>query len=119
MKRMRVAALSLMLMLVMLAQIAQAAEPKAAGAYLDLSFEGTTAICSAVCRGDKSSDKVDVTLTLYQGDNYITSWNGSGDWKVTLSKRHKVTPGNVYRLELTYSINGTAKPAVSTTSECP
>lgn len=107
---------SLMLICFLLVQVAQAAESRAVKTSVDLSFEGTTAICSAVCIGNSSSDKVEATLALYQGSILIDSWSNSGSWSIALSGEHKVTSGKTYRLELTYSINGVSKPDVSTTN---
>ena len=72
----------------------------------DLSFDGTTAICSGICQGNTQADSIDVTLTLYQGKNYINSWSSSGTGRVILSKECKVTSGKTYRLEMVCSING-------------
>ena len=118
-KRMIAAIVPFVLIFVMSAQTAQAAEPRAAGATLNLSFNGTTAICSAICKGDQTSDEIEATMTLYQGSTYVDSWSGSGTWKVTLSGQHRVTSGKTYRLEVSYTINGVEKPAVSTTNTCP
>lgn len=109
----------LLLICIMTAQVAQAAEPRAAGAFLDLSFDGTTAICSTICRGEQTSDELAVTLTLYQGSTRIKSWSEAGTWKVNLSGEHKVISGKTYRLEVIYAINGIEKPSVSTTATCP
>lgn len=44
----------------------------------NLSFNGTTAYCFVVCRGDKTTDSISATLTLYQGSTEIDSWSNSG-----------------------------------------
>ena len=85
----------------------------------DLSFDGTTAICSGICQGNTQADSIDVTLTLYQGKNYINSWSSSGTGRVILSKECKVTSGKTYRLEMVCSFNGVTKPSVSVTNTCP
>ena len=84
-----------------------------------LSFQGTTAVCSATCQGNAKTDSVTATLTLYQGDTCIDSWSESGTWKITLYGECKVASGKTYRLELAYSINGVDKPVVSATNYCP
>ena len=111
--------LPLLLVCVMAAQTARAAEPRALEGSVNLAFDGTTAVCSATCYGKQPSDKLEVTLTLYQGSTYIDSWSGSGKWRVALSGECEVKPGKTYRLELTYSINGEEMPATSTTNTCP
>lgn len=104
---------------ILMMQIAQAAESRAVKSSVDLSFNGTTAICSAVCIGDSSTDKIEATLTLYQGSTVIDSWSDSGNWSVTLTGEHKVTSGKSYRLELAYSVNGIKQSAVTATNTCP
>lgn len=111
--------LPLLLLCVMAAQTAHAAELRAAPARAVLTFDGTTAICSATCYGNQTSDDLDVTLTLYQGSTYIDSWSGSGKWRVILTGKCEVKSGKTYRLELTYSINGEEMPTTSTTKTCP
>lgn len=118
-KRIMAAITTLLLICIMLMQVVQAAEPRVAGTYVDLSFDGNIAICSALCRGSSASDKIEATLTLYQGNTFVDSWSESGNYSVAVSGEHKVTSGKSYRLELTYSINGVEKPTVSTTSTCP
>lgn len=109
----------LLLVCILSAQAAQATEQRAAIGRPDLFFRGTTAICSAICRGNAASDTVEATLTLYQGNTYIDSWSESGDGKITLYGECAVTSGKNYRLELAYSINGADKPVVSVTNYCP
>ena len=118
-KRVTAAITVLFLICTMLMQVAQAAEPKVAGTYIDLSFDGNTAICSAICRGSSSTDKIEATLTLYQGNTFVDSWSESGNYSVAVSGEHKVTSGKSYRLELAYSVNGVEKSTVTTTSTCP
>lgn len=65
------------LFLLMLGITAQAIEPRATGGNPVLTFDGTTAECSVTCTGNKSSDQVEATLTLYHGDSYVDSWNAT------------------------------------------
>ena len=106
-------------LLMLLTLSAQALEPKIPRADPALDFNGTTAVCSAVCRADSTTDKVAATLTLYQGNTYVASWDDSGTGRVSISESCKVERGKSYRLVLTYSINGTTKPAEATTGTCP
>lgn len=109
----------LLLACILSAQAVQAAGARMAAPKPTLVFQGTTAMCSAICQGDKATDKVEATLTLYQGNTYIDSWSESGVRKITLYGECKVTPGKTYRLEMAFSVNGVDKPAVSTTNYCP
>ena len=107
------------LVILVLAISAQAIEPRESVQRPRLTFSGTTAFCSVNCLGDKDSDQVEATLTLYQGTTYVDSWSGSGKGYVSLSGSCGVTSGKSYKLVLTYSINGSSKPSVSTAATCP
>lgn len=107
------------LVVMSLCMAAQAADMRAAGGTPNLSFNGTTAVCSVRCKGNVSSDQVSAKLTLYQGKTVVDSWSGSGKNYVTVSGQHKVTSGKSYTLTLTYSINGVSQTAKSTTATCP
>ncbi len=84
-----------------------------------LSFSGTTAYCSVVCRGDKTTDSISATLTLYQGNTQIDSWSNSGTFRVPVSGSCSVVSGVNYRLELTWTVNGASQPDASVTNTCP
>lgn len=109
----------LLLVCILFAQMAQAAEPRAAGGTLDLSFQGKMAICTAICQGNSAKDSVKATLTLYQGSTYIDSWSNSGIWEASIYGEHEVESGKTYRLELSYFVNGGSKQGVSVTNRCP
>lgn len=98
--------------------VAQAMAPMALGGSLNLSFNGTTAVCEASCRGDTSTDYVKATLTLYQGSSYIDSWSSEGTYRAIVSGQHGVTRGKSYTLKLNYSVNGVAQPEQSVTKTC-
>lgn len=68
-KRMIAAIMPFVLVFIMSAQTVQAAEPRAAGATLNLSFNGTTAVCSAICKGDQTSDEIEATICTNGGYN--------------------------------------------------
>ena len=104
--------------LLTLTMMAHAAEPRAISSPI-LTFDGTTAKCSVICRGDNTTDKVNATLTLYQGSTFVDSWSGSGTYRVPVSGSAQIKSGKEYRLVLTWSINGISQPSVATTSTCP
>ena len=107
------------LVILVLTISAQAIGPRVIGAIPYLRFSGTTAFCSVNCPGDKDSDQVEATLTLYRGPTYVDSWSGSGTGRASVSGSCGVTSGKSYKLVLTYSINGSSKPSASTTATCP
>ena len=107
------------LVILVLAISAQAIEPRESVQRPRLTFSRTTAFCSVNCLGDKDSDQVEATLTLYQGTTYVDSWSGSGTGRASVSGSCGVTSGKSYKLVLTYSINGSSKPSVSIAATCP
>lgn len=84
-----------------------------------MDFNGTTATCSVFFKADSTKDKAEATLTLYQGNTYVDSWTDSGTGRVFISESCEVESGKSYRLVLTYSINGVAKPAKAVSGTCP
>lgn len=104
---------------IMLTISAQALEPRTISAIPSLSFSGTTAYCSVICKGMSASDKIDVTLTLYQGKTALNSWSGSGTGRVDVYGEHEAISGKSYELVASYSVDGKLQPSVSTTNTCP
>lgn len=86
---------------------------------LELYFDGTTAICSVSCKADGAKDKIEATITLYQGNSYVDSWSNTGTGLVFVSGDCDAESGKSYKLVVDYSINGTAKEQKSTTRTCP
>lgn len=105
--------------LLVLTLSAQAAESRILKNIPSLSFNGSTAICTVTCTGNNTKDKVSATLTLYQGGVYVDSWSDSGTGMVFISESCEVESGKSYKLVLTYSINGIAKPSQSDSKTCP
>ena len=97
---------------------AYAAEPRILAANPNLSFDGTTAECSVSCRGEKTTDKITATLTLYQGNTIVDSWSASGTFRVALSEKCSVKRGSSYKLTLTWSVNGVQQSTTSVTGRC-
>lgn len=85
---------------------------------LSLTFDGTTAICEAICTGNSSTDQVKATIELYQGNTYLASWSNEETYFVAVSGQRGVTRGKSYTLKLTYTINGVAQPEQSVTKVC-
>lgn len=115
----RRAALAVLMVFVLVAGITvQAAEPRAASSTLSLSFDGSTAVCTAYCKGGSTSDNVEATVTLYQGTTYVDSWSNSGKYAVSISEECHVTRGKSYTLKLNYSINGVEQPEKTVSKTC-
>lgn len=107
------------LLLLSLSVSAQAAELRSIRIKPELYFSETTATCSVSIKADNANDKIEATLTLYQGNNYVDSWNNSGTGRVFVSGSCEVESGKSYKLVLDYSINGIAQLPKATTGTCP
>ena len=107
------------LVLLVLSVSAQALQPYASSTKPSLVFDGTTAVCSATCKGDNPSDAVEATLTLYQGSTFVDSWSASGKYRANVSGECDVQSGKTYTLTVEYSVNGEDMPSLSTTKRCP
>lgn len=97
---------------------AYALEPLAVRDVISLSFDGTTAICSATCKGSNSNDKVEATLMLVSDGKTLASWSTAGNYSVSISEKYQVVRGKSYTLKLNYSVNGVSKPEKSVTKTC-
>lgn len=109
----------LVLSLCIPAYAAETVESRAYIANPTLSFDRTTAICFVNCRGEKTTDRISATLTLYHNGTYVDSWSGSGVFRVPVSGECEVESGETYELVLTWTVNGTSKPSESVTGTCP
>lgn len=112
-------AILLLVSLTIPAYATDSVESRAFAANPSLYFEGTTAKCSVTCMGDKMSDRVSVTLTLYHEGEYVESWSTTGVYRVPLSGECDVVSGETYVLEVTWSVNGSSRPSASVTNTCP
>lgn len=99
---------AVLLLIMMLSLSAQAAEMRVITASPYLTFNENTATCMADCKSTNPSDKVSATLTLYQGSTCVTSWSGSGNGRVIISKSCTVKSGMEYKLVLSYEDGYTA-----------
>jgi len=99
-------------LLFMMTLATHAVQPKLINTRLFLSFEGTTANCSAVVTS--AGDKIDIDLELWHNDTLIKSWPASGNSSVTVEGSCRVTKGQTYKLLVTGIIGGKSytSPAV-------
>ena len=80
----RIAAVLLLVVMVLSTSV-QALESLAVSDTISLSFDGTTAICSATCKGSRTDDKVKATLTLVSGGKTVASWSASDSYSVSIN----------------------------------
>ena len=89
--------LALILMAVMMLTMgAQAVDTFAVKDTISLSFDGTTAICSATCKGSNTDDKVKATLTLVSEGKTVASWSASDSYSASISESCEVVQGKTY-----------------------
>lgn len=81
--------------------------------YPHISFDGKTATCSVNVLVDSSSDRISITMKLWQGNSCIATWSTSGTGCMQFSRSKNVTEGLQYKLTADVTINGIAKPTVS------
>ncbi len=97
---------SFFLVLALVLAIPVYAEARKATLLVSLAFDGTTANCSASAIADRSADKIDMTIELYQGNTKVTSWEKSGSGSLNFRDTAKVTKGKTYTLKVYATING-------------
>ena len=119
MMKIRMIALSLMLVM-LLGTVAQAAGPmRAPSTDLRISFSGTTATCETVVKGSAPADRISVTMKLWKGGTCLKTWVNSGTYRVKLNETATVSKGKTYKLTVDYTINGVHNPQKSITKTCP
>lgn len=99
--------ISLLLVLVMLIAVpvtAFAAEPRVVSTHSSLYFTGTTAHCNATII--EGSSKIIASMTLWDGNNCIAIWPGSGTSVVEITGTCTVETGKTYTLKVTGTSDG-------------
>ena len=80
---------------------AQAVQLRTIRSTPSLTFSGTTAICSADCKSGNANDYFSVTLTLWQGNTYVSSWSASGSGRVLIFRQCAVIAAAATEASLT------------------
>ena len=111
----KAAALTILFVFLLSSITAYAAEPRAVTVRPSLSFDGTTALCEVTVTSYGKS--IDLTLSLWQGENLIEQWTASGSSLVSISENYTVVKGKSYRLTVSGTVNGEAISA-STSGQC-
>lgn len=112
-------AVALGLMLVFLLGIAaQAVSMREPTKNLTLSFQGTTAMCAANVQADKTTDRISVTMKLWNNGTVVKTWTKSGNYVVRVSESAAVVKGQSYKLTMDSTINGVKQATKSVTKTC-
>ena len=108
----------LILCAVMLCSItAYAAETKINSNNLELTFDGTTALCEF--QYSSLGDTITATMKLWQGDTLVDSWTQTSTSKISMSKTCKVSRLKMYTLEVSGTYDGVAFGPISVSKRCP
>ena len=84
-----------------------------------ITFNGTTATCTADIYADNPTDRITATMILYNGTRQVDRWVASGTGELSFSFPATVESGVTYRLLVRYSINGVQQTAAETQKTCP
>ena len=95
------------------AAIPEEVQPMALKIFPGLSFDGTTAKCSATVIADNMNDNISVIMKLWRGSSCIATWRSSGNGYVNLNYTKNVALAVKYRLTVDVTTNGLAEPTVS------
>lgn len=116
---MRKIAMSLaVIMVLLLPMTAHAATSRTIRIYPSLSFDGTTANCSVIVLADISSDEIEATIKLWQGNNCVATWQEDATGNLVFKKVATVTSGKTYKLTADVTINDVAQPQASVSAKC-
>ena len=80
-----------------------------------LTFNGSTANCSATVIGENTSDHIEVTMKLTYASVSLFSWKGEGYGYLTMNQTAAITPGRTYKLVVEVTINGVKQAPVYAT----
>ena len=92
---------------------AYAAQTRTVRVTPSISFSGSTATCKANIRGEKATDVITATVTLWRDGSYVRSWNATAMGALSFTGTAAAVSGSSYRLVVAYSINGETKPSHS------
>lgn len=111
--------ISLLLVLVMLMAVsvtAFAAEPRIVGASPSLYFTGTTAHCEVTIM--EVNKQIIASMTLWDGNDCIAIWPGSGTSVVEITGTCTVETGKTYTLKVTGTSGGKTISVEPVTATC-
>ena len=108
----RISSLAVLLALI-LAIPAYAASQRLVDVLPDVTFANTNATCTVEIYADRSNDRINATMELWQGTQRIGSWNDSDLGYLFMEETAIVEFNKTYRLVINYSINGVTKNPVT------
>ena len=105
-------------LILILAIPVQAQTPRNPLGRVSLTFSGTTAHCSCVIYADSEDDSISATMKLWNGNQCIATWTARDTSLLSLAETATVKRGQSYTLTVDYTIEGIAKPRLSTSGTC-
>ena len=108
--------LSLLLVLVLVIP-AQAQTPRINTDKATLTFSGTTAYCR-VRISAKLNEDISATIKLWDGSQYIETWQENATSSLNFSESVPVQRGRSYTLTVDYSVAGKPMPSLSSYGTC-
>lgn len=93
-----------------------AAETRAGASPPNLSFDGTTAVCTYQIIDFGS--KIEVTLELWRGSICVAEWTKSGTSIVSISQTYNAVVGSTYTLIAKGTVDGVAFTSPSVVKTC-
>lgn len=110
---MRKRIICMMLLITMAFVIPANAATRTISVVPDIEFDGTRATCSVLIVGNRTTDEIEATMELRQGDRLIDDWSASGNGFLEISETVTVSRSTTYTLTIEYSVNGDSKTPVS------
>lgn len=80
--------------------------PRAVSINPTLSFSGTVANCKVQIFGNSSTDDIDATIKLWQGNSCIETWTESSIGYLIFEDTTSVIKGKTYKLTVDATVNG-------------
>lgn len=94
---------------------AYAREDRAISAISDIQFNDTKADCMTRIAGQRTSDKISATMSLWNGSKLVDEWSASGYFVIEVHGTATVAKNRTYKLTVEYTINGEEKTPFSIT----
>lgn len=105
-----------LVLILILSLSANAAEPRANLVIPELSFENTTANCSAKITA--VGKEIKATMNLWYGNRLVDSWSGTATSVLYIIESTQVVKGRAYTLVVTGTIDGVAFETKSVSGVC-
>lgn len=83
-----------------------------------ITFNGNTATCNVTITVNSQKDKVLAEIELWQGNDFVTSWEDSSTGTLMFEETAQVASGKTYTLKVTFTVNGGPQQFASASGTC-